>query len=189
MKRCIGAMTALVLFSASTAFADIGPRPGPGPNPAPQPLGLQLGARDAKLVVKKDDNARNARLVVPVGLLVVQPPPRRVGALDGMPAVVAGLALTAAFVSGGFWLVRKNRGIATIALFLSLAVFGTSVVQADVPRTPKPAPAVPVALPANVTLDGKLTLDIVANGDTIELIVPSKMVTEAKAEPKPEAPK
>ena len=182
MKLCFAAMTAMVLYSASTALADL--RPGPGPGPAPQPLGLQLGARDAKLVVKKDDNAKNARLVVPVGLLVAQPAPRRVGFIEGVPAIVAGLALTAAFVSGGFWLVRKNRGIATIALFISLAVLGTSAVQADIPRPPRPAPAVPVTLPANVTHDGKLTLEIVPNGDTIELIVPSKMVTEVKADAK-----
>jgi hypothetical protein len=179
MNRCILALAALAFLSESAARADV--RPQPQPPPAP---GLIMGARDAKLIVQKDDNAKAARLVIPAGLLTAQPGPRRIGALDGLPAAVAGLALTAAFVSGGFWLVRKKRTLAAMSLFASLVVFGTTAVQADLRPVPRPPAPVTVNFPATVTHDGKLTLEIVPAGDTIQLIMPTKAIAEAAPQPK-----
>jgi hypothetical protein len=179
MKRLILTLSVLAL-----AVSEASANPPPPPPPPPPPGGaLMMGAREAKLVVKKDDNAKDARLVIPASLLTANPKPRGFGAV--LPTIMVGLALTAAFVSGGFWLVRRNRKVATVALVVSLVVFATAAVQADIAPGPRPGPPVPIAMPANVRHEGKLTLSIVPNGDTIELIVPSKMII---AEPKPNAP-
>ena len=99
-----------------------------------------------------------------------------------MPTVVAGLALTLAFVSGGFWLVRRGRGpgrtAAAIVLALALTGFGASVVWADIPRPPRPRTPVqlPLALPAGVQLSENLVLDVVAKDEPFTLVVNKSMV-------------
>jgi hypothetical protein len=181
MKRWFLTLPVLALVTVSTAW---GNPPPPPPPPPPPGAGLVMGPRDAKLVIKKDENAKSARLVIPAGMLVGVAP-KRVGALDRMPALMAGLALTAAFVSGGFWLVRRNRAVAAVVLFVSVVVFGASTLQADLARPPRPGVGVPIAFPATIRHEGNLTVDVVPQGDTMELIVPPKMIVDGKpADPK-----
>jgi hypothetical protein len=160
------------------------------PPPRPQP-GIQIGTQDAKIAVEIDEKAKVARLQIPAQLLTGGKGRPGAGAgLDRVPMVIAGLALTCAFVSGGFWLVRRGRGnvLAALGLGLSLLAFGASAALADLgpkpigPKPPPPVPLVPVKLPANIEINGNLTLEIIPAGDTLKLIVNKSMVKDAKAE-------
>jgi hypothetical protein len=165
---------------------------------------------DAKLVVEVDEKATQPRLVVPMTLLLkgsgppagvipgVPPPPgappRKEGAdagALGLPTVVAGLALTAALVSGGLWLIRRGSGRRFLGvLVLGVLAASATALWADIPpfrgrpKPPPPAPAktIPVALPAGVELSEKITLEFSVAGDTLRLIVPKGTVLK-----KPEA--
>jgi multidrug efflux pump subunit AcrA (membrane-fusion protein) len=86
---------------------------------------------------------------------------------------VAGLALTAAFVSGGFCLVRKKRGFALVALFAAVVVFGCSAEKVKVVTYPDPPPTVAVTLPGTVQIDGTILLDVVRGSGDVELIAPA----------------
>jgi hypothetical protein len=188
MKRLLSpAVAALFLFAAAApARADLAP---PKPPPAP--------GQSAKLVVEVDPNAKEPRLVVPVALLGATP---KDGPKDketaflglGLPTIVVGLALSLAFVSGGFWLVRRGRGRTAAAVVLALALLtaAATAVWADVPIGPRPKPKNdPVALPAGVTLSDKITVvaDNAAAADapvrliiTKDMLIPGKDKTDEK---------
>ena len=169
MKQCIVCAAFLLLCSAASVQAN-GGRP-PFPPPAP-PNPVQLGARNVELVVEIDNQAKEPRLQIPVNLLGAGRP--RLGADAGhLPTMIAGMALTCAFVSGGFWLVRRGRGRTVAALLLGASLLvGAASVSADLPRPPKPKQdPVAVTLPANLTIPGKLVLEVVPNGDKIKLIL------------------
>jgi hypothetical protein len=183
--------TVVLLGSAANVPADLR-RPGLPPPVFPgNPV--QIGARNAEIVVEMDNQAKEARLQIPVGLLTGGKP--RLGADAGqIPTVIAGLALTCTFVSGGFWLVRRGRGrtFAAMLLGLSVAVCAASL-SADIAVKPKPKkdPAETVALPAGIQISGKIVLEVVPNGNKIKLIVNKDMIKkddkpEAKPEPKKE---
>lgn len=179
MKRWTYCAAALMLWGLAADAHANGPRP-----PLPPPVNpMLLGARNAELVVEVDENARDARLQIPMKLLAAPPRPVKLGADGGrIPTLVAGLALTCAFVSGGFWLVRRGRSRTLAAvLTLTLLAAGTTAVVADiaVPKPVKPPvlnPTTPVALPADIKLSGKVVLEVVQFGDKIKLIVPKNMV-------------
>jgi hypothetical protein len=158
------------------------------PFPRPQPA-IRIGAQEAKIAVEIDEKAKVARLQIPAQMLIgVKGRPGAGAGLDRVPMVIAGLALTCALVSGGFWLVRRGNGnyLASIGLGLSLLVLGTSAALADLgPRPPKPLPTIPVKLPTNIEINGNLIMEVTL-GDTIKLIVNKNMVKEAKAEAAPE---
>jgi hypothetical protein len=162
-----------------------------------------------------DEKAKQARLVVPVNLMVPggfqlppgglpgqprpgtlpfqAPPPSRdanAGRI-GLPTIVAGLALTLAFASGGLWLVRRGRGRTAAGLLLVAAfALGATALWADIPgpgggrarpprpRPPEPVPAntTPLALPAGVELTGQVLLEVAPVGDAVRLIVPKDAV-------------
>jgi hypothetical protein len=172
------------------------PRPKGPPVFAPAKEG-GLPTREVPLVVQVDAKAKTARLQVPFNLLFGQPganppgapavPPR--GADAGrltVPTLVAGVALTLAFASGGLWLARRRAGRSlAILLVLSLFAAGTAAVWADLGprplgpvRRPQPVPpALPaLKLPAGVELPDKLILEAVGAGDRVTLIVPKAMV-------------
>src|SRR5579884_1319846 len=103
MRRWLPAMTAAVVLTCGLIPAV---RANPVAPPPPPP-NIQFGAREAKVVVEVDERAKQPRLIIPAPLVTQQ----RGGAGAGfgqMPTVVAGVALTLAFVTGGFWLLRKG---------------------------------------------------------------------------------
>jgi len=189
----------------SEAFANGAPRPGfyrppvaPVGNPVLQPGVGRPAPIKVKLVVKVDEKAKLPVLQVPLNLALGQQPggagqalpPRGAdaGLRLGVPTVVAGLALTLAFASGGLWLVRRGSGrYLAILLVLSLFAAGTAAVWADlgprplgpVPQKPLPKVALPaLKLPAGIELTDKLILEPVAADDHLTLIVPKSMVSE-----------
>jgi hypothetical protein len=154
-------------------------------------LPATLTSNDAKLVVHVDANAKKPVLRVPASLVTAvkkEEPKREGGALLDNPAtVIAGLALCAAFVSGGFWLLRGRGGrAAVVALCIACLalVGGTAFGDLILPRPPV-LPA--VQLPGNVKLSSDVTI-VTHNGpgNTIELIIPAEKADPApKTEPAP----
>jgi hypothetical protein len=113
-----------------------------------------------------------------------------------LPTIMAGLALTAAFASGGLWLVRRGAGRALLGvLVVALFVGGAAILWANArapfpppvppgPGAPLPALAdlpkgTPIKLPANVELNDKVTIQLLPVGDTIRLIVPKSAIKDA----------
>jgi hypothetical protein len=178
---------AILLLSLATlpAWADIPPNPRGRPVDPPPPA-----AKDAKMIVELDPNAKEARLIVPRSVSL------RRGALDtnddtrvteAEPAghnhiVIAGLALALSLACGGLWLVRKNRLNSTgLALLLVVVagVAGSAIVLANAPppTSPRPLPPQPAPVANLVKLfDGKIKIETPAEGDTIKLVVPPDML-------------
>ncbi len=173
MKRLLAASLALPLLLAAlpSARADLAPPPLPK-------------GTSTKFVVLVDERADTPHLQIPKSLLQGGKTGQEESSLFGPPTVIAGLALTAAFVSGGFWLIRRGRGpggaAAAVVLALSLLALGASAVWADIARPPKPRGPVTLPLPANVTLPDTVVVDILDKGDTITLIVNKKAVPDQK---------
>jgi hypothetical protein len=109
-----------------------------------------------------------------------------------LPTIIAGLALTATFVSGGLWMARRGAGRGLVGiLIVCMFVAGAAMLWADIgppfrPRPPVVVPEVPkgtpVKLPATVELNDKITLEILPVGDTIRLLVPKSVVKGADAD-------
>jgi hypothetical protein len=150
--------------------------------PFPRPP-VQVTSADAKLVVLVDANAKKPLLRVPASLVTVkkEEPKREGGALLNNPAtVIAGLALCAAFVSGGFWLLRGRGGrAAAVALCIACLALagGTAFGDLIIPRPP----VLPVVqLPGNVKLSSDVTIVThIGPGNTIELIIPGEKTDPA----------
>ncbi|HWG42746.1 MAG TPA: hypothetical protein VN688_08170 [Gemmataceae bacterium] len=177
---------------------DLLPGRRPGLPPAVQP-GRRILPVKVKLEVKVNENAKLPVLQVPINLALGQRPAAGGGAAlpaededtdrraaIGLPTIVAGLALTLAFASGGLWMVRRGSR-RSLALLLAVSLFAacTAAVWADIPgpnRRPRPVPAKPglpsLQLPAGIELTDKLILEPVPNGDHLTLIVPKSMVKE-----------
>jgi hypothetical protein len=192
MSRWIIAIAALLLLAGLAS----GIRANEAPPPVARPAVPALAEIPANLIVVVDDKAKEARLQIPQGLFQQgvrpQPRPERRGAdaAPRVPTLLAGLALTAALVSGGFWLLRRGRQrfIAPVCLALAALTLTAFAVWANTP-VPRPAPdkqagPIPVAGPVPVTLNGKIVVEIVAAGDAVKLIVPREMAQPgAKAAP------
>jgi hypothetical protein len=177
VKRILAAFLALplLLTASPSARADLAPPPLPK-------------GTETKFVVVVDDRADKPHLQIPKSLLQgTTKPGQEEAGLFGAPTIIAGLALTAAFVSGGFWLVRRGRGpgrtAAAVVVVLSFLALGASAVWADIPRPPRPRGPVVLPLPANVTLPDTVVVDLLDKGDTITLIVNKKAVPDQKPAP------
>ncbi len=151
---------------------------------------LPRGARRVSLTVEVDERVKEARLQIPANLLPPAAPAR--GADAGplhLPTVVAGVALTLAFVTGGLWLLRRGttRRVAAGALLLALFAFGGALLADIAPggrglpkRPPFPgAPPGTLLLPGNVQLPPNLVLEVVEKGDGVKLIVNKEMLGKA----------
>jgi hypothetical protein len=168
--RALLAAVLVVLVGAAVAHANKRAVPPPVPKPA------SGGTQEVKLVVAVDDTVKVPRLLVPRSLLTAEKKTADAG--SRVPTMMAGIALTAAFVSGGLWLVRRsgNRKVAGVVLMLSVATFGASALYADrVPGRPPVHRPTTLPLPAGVALPEKLTLEIAEKGDAVKLIISSKM--------------
>jgi hypothetical protein len=175
----------------------------------PKPTGsapLANGPKEAPLVIEVNEHTKVPWLQIPRKLLGTPPASERKGAAlggDRLPITMAGLALTAAVIAGGLWLVRRGqmRRAAGLGLGLGLAlcVGGATALWADLPPRPRGRPAerippvVPPALvlPAAIQFDKQIVIEIVDKGDAIKLTVHKNMVgklandkPEVKAPPK-----
>jgi hypothetical protein len=183
-----------------------GPGPGPVQPGFRPGFGPAFAAKAVKLSVEVDEKAKQARLIVPMNLMFggfLGPNPGRPnfpgrgGAPGGfgqgadarplgLPTLVAGLALTLAAASGGLWLVRRRGGrVVAGILVVAMLGLGATVVWADgVPGfrpRPRPQPqpvvqATPLALPANIQLNGRILFELAPQGNSVRLIVPRSAV-------------
>jgi hypothetical protein len=133
-------------------------------------------AQKVKLTVEVDANAKQPRLVIPRSLAN---PPKKADAGLGIPTIVAGVALTLAVVSAGFWFIRRGpgRSVAAAVLVVALFALGVSALYADIGPGPRPKPPIPPAvttikLPADVPLQEDVLIEFADKGDAIKLIVP-----------------
>jgi hypothetical protein len=150
-----------------------------------------------------DEKAKQATLQVPMNLMMQfgrpggRPgfppgggvPPGRQGADAGhlgTPTIIAGLALTLAFATGGLWMVRRGGGrYFALVLAVSLSVAGTAALWANAAPPPQKQPAPPgrqalpnIPLPADLRLNGDILFEMVPNGKQVTLIVPKTMITK-----------
>jgi hypothetical protein len=176
MSRWLHTLLALTLLAVGTPAVLANPI---APPVKPQPGTPAVGNAGTELTVMVDPNAKWPRMLIPQKLLGGQAPPRKGADAGGrLPLLVGGLALTAAFVSGGFWLVRRGRGrfLTGACLVLFLAVGSSAFLFADVP-SPKPNTRPhAVTLPAGVMLPGKVSLEIVDKGEGVTLIIPQELL-------------
>ena len=159
----------------SPVWGDIPPPPVKPSIPLPD-------AKNVKFKVVIDERVTVPRLVIPKSLMG----DKKKASLE-MPTIVAGLALSLGFVSGGIWLVRRGkRGAvaAAVVLALSAALFGATTLFADIGfKPPKPPVLTPVALPANLLFKAEqIEVYFPEGGEEIQLLVKKEWVKE---EPKP----
>lgn len=169
-------------------------------NAAPIPRPVVNKSTDAKLVVQVDPAAKKPILKVPAALVAqgpggVQPggPPPRPGQvlLENPMLLLSGLALTGAFVSGGFWILRGRAGKSVVMVLGLLAVgLASGSLFADLAIPPRPAPLKAINLPAQVGLSGDVTLQVYTDpfDRNLYLIVPGEKAAEKTPPPgaKPE---
>jgi hypothetical protein len=185
-RWCAALLTLFLLGAVPAARANEAPPPV-----RTKPADPQL----VKLVVEVDDDVKEPRLQIPRAFLGAAG--ERKGADLGpgrVPTIVAGLALTLAFASGGFWLLRRgsSRYFASAVLALSLVALSATALWADrLPIVP-PKPASPkevgtLALPAGIQVSDKIAIEVVDKGDAVKLIINKSMAIKKSAEVKPEA--
>jgi hypothetical protein len=183
MKRWLSSVLGMLFV-----FGAVAPVWGNLPPPPRQaPLAK---AKDAKIVLVIDERVTAPRLVIPKSLMGE----KKKSAMLETPTIVAGLALTLAFVSGGVWLVRRGKARAVAAAVLAPAAltFGAATLWADIAKPPPPAPPQGVitwTLPASVSFkDEKIQIEFVDKGDDINLLVKKAWIhEEKKPEAKPES--
>jgi hypothetical protein len=180
-----------VLFLLGAMTAAHGNEAAPPRLPARErPEVLPRGARRATLTVEVDDRVKEARLQIPANLLPPAAPAAPARGADAgpwhLPTVVAGVALTLAFATGGLWLLRRGttRRVAAGGLLLALFALGGTALFADIPgpgrgRPRPPAPPGPLPtllLPADVRLSPNIVVEVVEKGDGVKLIVNKAML-------------
>ena len=134
-------------------------------------------AKPAKIVILVDERVTAPRFVVPKTLMA-----DKKGASLNTATIVAGLALTLAFVSGGLWLARRGKTRAIVAVVATVAALalGTTALLADIPKPPRPREPVALTLPADVTFTGKVEIEFVEKGDDVKLLVKQAWVKQQK---------
>lgn len=90
----------------------------------------------------------------------------------------AGLALSAAFISGGFWLMRRS-GKALLVVAIVGALTFASVFVADLSGNAGPPwrfPTTPVELKADQSATLGMDMHIVDEGDSIQIVLPKELL-------------
>jgi hypothetical protein len=149
------------------------PRPRAGPT-------FRTTPTEHKLVVEINESVKQPRLLIPKNLLLTDSAPEapRKGAALGTSTLMAGVALTLAFVTGGLWIARrgKGRGIATVAIGLVALAATAGALCANLAPSKPPARPATVHLPAEIKLSDRVTVLIVEKGDSIKLVVNKSML-------------
>lgn len=186
MYRSIAASLSLICLLGLVVES----RANPAPVRPPKRPELRTGPVETTVVVQVDASLKHPKLVIPANLLTEdgKAPGSKAGAsAGGFNTIFAGLALTGAFVSGGFWLTRNGRGRGFAAgLALALLLVGGSLASADLIVPPRPRVET-IKLPASIRLPEKVTLSVGPRGDSIKLLLPSGTV-EKKDAPKSTRP-
>jgi hypothetical protein len=208
MKRWLLMVLPLGLFLAWSPLAH-----GNGAPPFRPKQGFPVfAAKEVKLSVEVDKKAKQARLIVPMNLMMGGfwgpglggPGIPGAGGVPGgggagadarplgVPTLFAGLALTMALATGGLWLVKRPSGrlVAGAVILGALTLGATTLLWADLAPFPRPQPVpqiktTPVALPAGIQLNGRILIEMGPHGNAVRLIVPSNAVLprgEAKAQ-------
>lgn len=209
MKRILAAglaAAALSYLAVSSALANGAPRPirprpvppEPAVNPevAPGPVRPEI-IPNGRLTIEARDDVNAMRLQIPREMFnALQPRPKpEVKADAGIGperTVAAGIALSAAMMVGGLWLVRSVRPARALFVVPALVGIGAAAVWADVaPRPPRPQPLPPiqvdppappvVVLPAVLT--GPILVEIVDGIKEAKLIVNRKMLASLADKP------
>jgi hypothetical protein len=149
-------------------------------------------AAKAEKPAKEVSIIRNAPVTMTYQLDVPRPRliiPQKYAVIDGKKAeaepagprnLFAGLALSAAFVTGGIWLVRRggNAGKAVLVAAILVGILGMAIFMSDVFGNEAPPPRIqptPLEINGNTANLG-MDVVIVAEGDRIQLILPKRML-------------
>jgi hypothetical protein len=172
--------------------------------------------RQAPLVITVEEKAETARLLIPRKLVkawqhasLATPRNTAVASDRGwsLPTLAAGLALTLALTLGGLWLAgwrpgwdgpgaRKVTALFLLAV-LALGVLG-ALVRANFPPGSGPplspewmrdAVAVKPIGPEPLRLKGKVEVEVVPEGELIQLFVPRSMLAPLTQQRPPEPPR
>jgi hypothetical protein len=164
--------------------------------------------RQAQFVVTVEDDAEMARLLIPRKLVKAWQHASLSPARDtavasarswSLPTLVAGLALTLSLTLGGLrlagWRPRWS-GAGKVAALLVLAVASVgmvvALVRADVPPGPSPRrPLLPErpdlpreAVVEPLLLKSKVTVEVLPEGEVIQLIVPRSLLAPLVTQPR-----
>jgi len=169
-RNLLAVAVALVIASAAGANEAVPPQP-----PKPAAPALKLGLREVPFQVMAAPRDGEITLVVPANLL--QEAAGKQGADAGFlhPLFLSGVALTLAFVTGGFVLLRGGRHGKTIAA-ATVLVAALVVGYAAQANIAPPAIPYPVKFPTGVRFDGKLFLEVAPEGTGVKLLVPPSRV-------------
>ena len=121
------------------------------------------------------------KLVVPQKFASIDGKGFKAEAEPGGPRnLFAGLALSAAFVSGGIWLVRRGKaGKAFLAVAIISSLLGAAVMLPHVigneAAPPRPKALTPIEIKGN-TAELGMDIVIVAEGDRIQLFLPKRIL-------------
>jgi hypothetical protein len=184
---------ALLMFLLTAWVAVRADLPGPWWQPRPDPSAERMKAeaerlkRQAPLLITVEENAETARLLIPRKLVkawghasLSRPRNTAVASVWSWSrvTVAAGLGLTVALTLGGLWLVgRWPRGAGGGSALLLLAVLALGLAGALVrANAPVPFPSFTQPVPAPLRLKGKVEIEVVPEGDAIQLFVPRSML-------------
>ncbi len=155
---------AVCMLSGGVALADLGP-PRKSP-PRPQ---VDKGSSTVPFSVVSDDRATSTRLVIPRKFVEAAMRGEKVGATGtNARSMMAGVAISLA-VASFFLIAQRKRTVAIAGAVVLLAVSSFGVYQianADVAPGPPPTPQ-------TVFAKQRVVLEIVEDGDSIELIRPA----------------
>lgn len=175
MKARCWLVAVLALGPAGPVWADAFPHFGPRARPrSPTPV---HPANSVPVVIEASDTLTRPRLVIPRALLARAkklPLTRPAAALPSRaPAVLAGLALTAALSAGGLCLARPKGRVLMLLVGVGCAV---GAGRAFVGAHPPPPTLLPPP-PAEVVFD-YATIEVVERGTEMRLLVPRARLGE-----------
>lgn len=191
MKRTI-CLSLLLMLAASAAFADIA-RPDRPPSRTPKPA-RQI---DASMSIRLDRDAKEARLIIPRSQLkqlraeleslddgrddtaaLTSP-----GSFSRTQTIVSGMFLSLAVVFGGMWFVRSGKsatktGKIMMALAVTLGIASAATFVYANAGPPMEARSITGKMFSQAMHIygfgwGRVKLEMSADGDQIELIVPN----------------